>query len=60
MLQSMAVVLIFPFSLSTKSKVRAKCKYGAGCPAVQQAAEEHIDGMTHKKKRMLKIISGRN
>jgi hypothetical protein len=27
--------------------VRAKCKYGAGCPAVQQAAEEDIHGMTH-------------
>jgi len=46
MLQNIDIVLIFPFSFSTRSKVRAKCKYGAGCPAVQQAAETQIHGMT--------------
>jgi hypothetical protein len=53
----MAVVLIFPFSLSTRSKVRARCKYGAGCPAVQQAAEEDIHGMIATSK-VIKTLSG--
>ena len=39
-LQSIEVAFIFPFSLSSRSKVRARCKYGARCPSLQQAVCE--------------------
>lgn len=38
MLHSIEVAFIFPFSSSSRLKVRARCKYGAGCPSIQHAA----------------------
>lgn len=39
-LHSIDVAFIRPFSSSTKSKVRARCRYGAGCPSFQHAAQD--------------------
>ena len=37
-LHNIEVAFIFPFSSSRRLKVRARCKYGAGCPSFQHAA----------------------
>jgi len=60
MLHSIEVAFIFPFSSSSRLKVRARSKYGAGCPSFQHAAHicqlySHFTKQTLTKKCKYKV-----